>query len=67
MGLRRGAEALRKARTDPSDTGDGVREFCDLVRLLLGRGKGDAERAVQEEVAAEEARVIERLMREEGG
>ncbi|SPQ27578.1 88b58092-5795-49a1-bac9-4ae6c3a80600 [Thermothielavioides terrestris] len=75
VGLRRGAEALRRARTDPSDTGDGVREFCDLVRFLLskkeegqgGRGGGEVVELVREEVLAEETRAIARLMREEGG
>ncbi|KAL1837653.1 hypothetical protein VTJ49DRAFT_3552 [Mycothermus thermophilus] len=65
-GLRKGAEALRKARTDPTETGDGVREFCELVRHLLNQQREGVER-VREEVAAEEAMIIERLLREEGG
>lgn len=79
VGLRRGAEALRRARTDPGDTGDGVREFCDLVRFLLSSeaaeeeqrrkkrkgGAGEVVDMIREEVAAEEARVIARLLREE--
>ncbi|KAK3304339.1 uncharacterized protein B0T15DRAFT_494807 [Chaetomium strumarium] len=70
IGLRKGAEALRRARTDPSDTGDGVREFCDLVRFLLSkRGEKGRElvRRVREEVTAEETKVIERLLKEERG
>ena len=78
VGMRRGADALRRARTDPGDVGDGVREFCELVLFLLGKaqqeregqgrtGAGGATERVREEVAAEEARVIERLLREEGG
>ncbi|KXX77609.1 Protein HIT1 [Madurella mycetomatis] len=70
VGLRKGAAALRKARTDPSETGDGVREFCELVLFLLSKQKeGGAEVVdrVREEVAAEEMGVIERLLREEGG
>jgi len=66
VGLRRGAEALRRARTDPSDTGDGVREFCEVVRYLLNQRREGVEK-VREEVVAEETRVIERLLREEGG
>ena len=66
VGLRKGAEALRKARTDPTDTGDGVREFCDLVKFLLNKKREGIDR-VREEVAAEEARYIERLLKEEGG
>ncbi|KAK4644912.1 hypothetical protein QC761_309120 [Podospora bellae-mahoneyi] len=73
VGLRKGANALKKARTDPTDRGDGVREFCDAVLYLLslgeeGKGKGDgdgdggprpvAERAVKE--VGEEVRREER-------
>ncbi|KAL2159977.1 hypothetical protein VTH06DRAFT_1632 [Thermothelomyces fergusii] len=65
VGLRRGVEALRKARTDPSDTGDGVREFCDLVKLLLNKRTEGIDR-VREEVVAEETKQIERLLKEEG-
>ncbi|KAL2263583.1 hypothetical protein VTK26DRAFT_6144 [Humicola hyalothermophila] len=91
VGLRRGADALRRARTDPGDVGDGVREFCELVLFLLGKaqeqggregqtelgvggsgsggggGSGGVVDRVREEVAAEEAKAIERLLREEGG
>ena len=34
VGLRRGAAALMRARTDPTETGDGVRELCDTVLWL---------------------------------
>jgi hypothetical protein len=61
---------LRKARTNPGDVGDGVREYCELVLFLLGKqnkqGEGAVER-VREEVAREEVGVIERLLREEEG
>ena len=72
VGLRRGAAALRKARTNPGDVGDGVREYCELVLFLLGKqnkqgeGEGAVER-VREEVVREEVGVIERLLREEEG
>jgi hypothetical protein len=73
--LRKGAAALRKARTDPSETGDGVREFCELVLFLLSKQEEQQKEKekrgvigrVREEVAAEEMGVIERLLREEGG
>ena len=69
VGLRKGAAALRKARTDPSDTGDGVREFCDLVLYLLStnRERDKAVNLVREEVRKEEKTVIERLLEEETG
>ncbi|KAK0740948.1 hypothetical protein B0T18DRAFT_491471 [Schizothecium vesticola] len=41
VGLRTGASALREARTDPGDRGDGVREFCDLVLYLLSIRDGE--------------------------
>ncbi|KAK3387137.1 hypothetical protein B0H63DRAFT_150499 [Podospora didyma] len=68
VGLRKGADALRKARTDPGDRGDAVREFCDLVLYLLSTkpgGANDATRLVRQEVAAEEAKIVERLLQEE--
>ncbi|KAK3989548.1 protein HIT1 [Cladorrhinum sp. PSN332] len=67
VGLRKGAEALKKARTDPSDTGDGVREFCEVVLCLLNMNskREKAMDMVREEVAREERGVIERLLREE--
>ncbi|KAK3344071.1 hypothetical protein B0T25DRAFT_316716 [Lasiosphaeria hispida] len=85
VGLRKGAAALRKARTDPGDRGDGVREYCELVLYLLAQnktaaatqgsrpGRGpplevpDATSLVRQEIMAEEARTVERLLREEGG
>lgn len=69
VGLRTGAEALRKARTDPGDAGDAVREYCELVlHLLSGSGVGDdAATVVRREVAAEEAKTVERLLAEEIG
>lgn len=35
VGLRRGAAALKRARMDPTETGDGVRELCETVLWLL--------------------------------
>ncbi|KAK3490736.1 uncharacterized protein B0T23DRAFT_168557 [Neurospora hispaniola] len=45
VGLRRGAAALRSARTDPSETGDGIRELCETVLWLLnGQERGELAR-----------------------
>ncbi|KAK0626255.1 hypothetical protein B0T14DRAFT_562181 [Immersiella caudata] len=81
-GLRQGAAALRQARTDPTDRGDGIREFCDLVLYLLsankkegevGSGLGDDAKVkdltevVRDEVVEEEAEIIKRLLQEEAG
>ena len=67
VGLRTGAAALRKARTDPGDAGDAVREYSELVLHLLSRSGAadDAAGVVRREVAAEEARTVERLLAEE--
>lgn len=77
-GLRHGAEALRKARTDPSETGDGVREFCELVSYLLAtppkvgvskevkQEKVTATGLVHDEIVAEDEDVIRHLIQEEG-
>ncbi|KAL1912793.1 hypothetical protein Sste5344_001383 [Sporothrix stenoceras] len=36
-GLREGQKALRRARVDPSEEGDAVRAYCELVTHLLAR------------------------------
>ncbi|KAK3320870.1 hypothetical protein B0T19DRAFT_251494 [Cercophora scortea] len=77
VGLRKGAAALRKARTDPGDKGDAVREFCDLVKYLLASGKTggggadgsaggvDPTSLVREEIVKEETAQIARLLKKE--
>ena len=66
VGLRLGTAALRKARTDPGDVGDGVREYCDLVLYLLSKsGRDDATRVARQQAAAEEASTIQQLLVEE--
>lgn len=71
-GLKRGKAALRKARTDPSEEGDAVREYCELVLHLLSR-KDEQERAamhvtdlVRQQVTQEDVKLIEKLMETEG-
>ncbi|EFW98726.1 hit finger domain protein [Grosmannia clavigera kw1407] len=41
LGLRQGQKALRRARIDPGEDGDSVREYCELVTYLLARGEDD--------------------------
>ncbi|KAM7208620.1 hypothetical protein V8F20_001043, partial [Naviculisporaceae sp. PSN 640] len=80
VGLRKGAEALKKARTDPGIHGDGVREFCELVMYLLNNpslrpaGSDAADKTslnatslVREEVVADQAKLIKKLLEVEGG
>jgi len=66
VGLRRAQQALRRARTDPGEDGDGVREYCELVVHLLSRaGRTDATEMVRHEVVQEEVKAIEWLMNTE--
>ncbi|KAK3947811.1 hypothetical protein QBC32DRAFT_75151 [Pseudoneurospora amorphoporcata] len=80
VGLRRGAAALKRARTDPTETGDGVRELCDTVLWLLksqergelpapgiqnGGGVRDVTQLVREEVVKEEQEVVKRMLEDE--
>ncbi|KAJ9132651.1 hypothetical protein NKR23_g11111 [Pleurostoma richardsiae] len=70
VGLRRGKDALRRARTDPGEDGEAVREYCELVLHLLGRQaderSGDVTAVVRREVNEEDVRLIEKLMEAEG-
>ncbi|TLD25022.1 hypothetical protein PspLS_05710 [Pyricularia sp. CBS 133598] len=67
VGLSRGRAALRKARMDPSDVGDGVREYCELVLYLLSKGsdKDEATAMVSREYTQEEIKLIETLQQQE--
>ncbi|RKU40030.1 hypothetical protein DL546_001281 [Coniochaeta pulveracea] len=73
VGLRNGAKALRQARMDPGEEGDGVREYCVLVTYLLDKAKEqragkqarDVTATVRAEVVAEEAEVIRGLLQQE--
>jgi hypothetical protein len=65
-GLRRATEALREARTNPGDKGDGVREYCELVWYLLSRPGGTKLASSAREAAREEEEArIKKLIEEE--
>lgn len=67
-GLRRGKEALRKARTDPGDDGDAVREYCELVLHLLSKednAEVDVTDLVRQQVTQEDVKLIEKLIEAE--
>lgn len=68
IGLRRGQQALRQARTDPGEDGDGVREYCELVLYLLSKSEkeNDVTELVRQEAVMEDAKLIEKLMQSEG-
>lgn len=67
--MRKGAAALKKARMDPSEDGDAVREYCELVLHLLStsreRRESEALEAVRRETADEERGVIKNLIKME--
>ncbi|KAI3399167.1 hypothetical protein diail_7536 [Diaporthe ilicicola] len=67
LGLRRGKEALRKARTDPGEDGDAVREYCELVLHLLSKQEatGGITDLVREQVIKQDVQLIERLIEAE--
>ena len=66
-GLKRGKEALRKARTDPGEDGEGVREYCELVLHLLSKAeKANVTDMVRQEVTAEDVQLIQQLIQAEG-
>lgn len=66
-GLKRGKEALRKARTDPGEDGDAVREYCELVIYLLSKTKeNDVIDMVRQEVTQEDMKLIEQMIEAEG-
>lgn len=67
-GLRRGKEALRKARTDPGEEGDAVREYCELVLHLLSKEKNadvNVTELVRQQVTQEDVKLIEKLFETE--
>lgn len=67
-GLKRGKKALRKARTNPTEDGDAVREYCELVLYLLAK-KNDSEvdvtDLVRQQVTKEDVKLIEQLIEAE--
>jgi hypothetical protein len=69
VGLKKGAAALKKARMDPSEDGDAVREYCELVLHLLSRSRerreSEALDVVRRETVDEERGVIRGLIKME--
>ena len=68
-GISRGKAALRRARQLPGEAGEGVREYCTLIKILLNEeDSDDGTRAVlQQKFAQEDADVVRQLMDEEKG
>lgn len=69
-GLKRGKVALRRARTDPTEMGDAVREYCELVLYLLGKERDkaagvDITDQLRKQLTQQDIKMIEQLTEEE--
>lgn len=67
-GMKRGKEALRKARTDPGEDGDAVREYCELVLHLLSeqdKSAVDVTDMIRQQAAQDDVKLIEELIEAE--
>ncbi|GJN74238.1 hypothetical protein PLICBS_008329 [Purpureocillium lilacinum] len=70
QGIKKGKAALRKARQLPGKEGEGVREYCTLIRMLLNEEEADdggATATLQRQFAQQDADIIRELMEEEKG
>jgi hypothetical protein len=67
MGIKNGKAALRKAKTADGEEGEGVREYYELVLHTMNESS-DREKAsqfVQQQLAQEDTKLIERLLAQE--
>ncbi|KAG5978756.1 hypothetical protein E4U55_005999 [Claviceps digitariae] len=67
IGIKNGKDALRKAREAEGEAGDAIREYSELVLHLINTQdeKGEAATVLQEQMAQEDSKLIERLMAQE--
>lgn len=67
VGIRKGKEALRRARKAEGDAGEGVREFSELIIHLLSQNtqSEEAHSLIRNQVAQRDADLIKRLLEEE--
>ncbi|KJZ71120.1 hypothetical protein HIM_09474 [Hirsutella minnesotensis 3608] len=68
-GIDRGKAALRRARRLPGEAGEGIREYCTLIMLLLGEEetKNGTATELQKEMAQRDVDMIRQLIEEEQG
>ncbi|ROT40269.1 hypothetical protein SODALDRAFT_356230 [Sodiomyces alkalinus F11] len=68
VGIRKGKEALRRARKAEGDAGEGVREFSELIIHLTSQGARSEETGslLRSRAAQRDADLIKRLLEEEG-
>ncbi|KAK0386413.1 hypothetical protein NLU13_6250 [Sarocladium strictum] len=67
MGIKNGKAALRRAKSADGEEGEGVREYYELVLHMMNEAS-DRERAsqfVQQQLAQEDTKLIERLLAQE--
>lgn len=66
-GIQSGKEALRKAQRAGGEDGAAIREYSELILHLMNQGdpRNDATILVQQQVAQEDSKLIERLMASE--
>lgn len=66
VGLRKGVEALNKARSSDDKDGQSLREYSTLILQILSGENGETvEEAIQKELATQNAKIIEDLLRRE--
>lgn len=67
IGIKRGKEALRRARRADGEAGDAIREYSELILHLINTqdDKGQVSAMLQQQAVQEDARLIEQLMAQE--
>ncbi|KAH8178157.1 zinc finger domain-containing protein [Sarocladium implicatum] len=67
MGIRNGKAALRRAKSARGEEGEGVREYYELVMHMMNEASNRdvASQFVQQRVAQEDNKLIERLLAQE--
>jgi len=67
IGMRKGIEALRKARAAEGEAGEGLREYTELIRHLLNGGqdgRSEVSTAFQQRRAEEDQELLQQLIDE---
>ncbi|KAK1639501.1 hypothetical protein BDP81DRAFT_313594 [Colletotrichum phormii] len=69
VGIRKGKEALRRARAADGEDGEGVREYVELINHLMSQASAaaEAEEVIRKQAADKDAKLIRRLMTEDRG
>lgn len=67
IGIQNGKAALRKAKKAHGQDGEAIREYYELTLHIMNEqsSQQDATRVVSEQVAQEDAKLVERLMAQE--